>query len=72
MQCLYPNTLDRLAGDLCISHVVGTLAYGDVRGDGEVLNSKNTSQIVQDLLRSMVGPLGLDFCLVGWLTAAST
>lgn len=65
MQCLYPNTLDRLTGDLCISHVVGTLACGDVRGDGEVLNSENTSQIVQDLLRSMVGPLGLDFCLVG-------
>lgn len=53
----------RLVHPSTISHVVGTLAYGDVRGDGEVLNSKNTSQIVQDLLRSMVGPLGLDFCL---------
>lgn len=55
----------RLVHQSPISHVVGTLDYGHVRGDGEVLNSKNTSRMVHDLLRKMVEPLGPDFCLAG-------
>lgn len=51
-----------MAGDLFISHPSATWQGPrtlDMSGDGDVLNSRNTRQMVQDLLRGIVESVGL-------------